>query len=80
MAIRARAFILDGAKVRKARELLGMEQTELARRCGIKQNTLASIEGGRRNGSVVLNAAIAQQLGVALEDISRDPEPEAAAS
>ncbi len=70
---------INGAAVREIRELLGLEQQELAERCGIQQASLSNIERGLRNASPKLTLQLAGQLGVKLDAItSAVPEPEKA--
>jgi transcriptional regulator with XRE-family HTH domain len=76
-----RAFIIDGDKVREARERLGLNQPELARRCGITQAGLSRIESGERNASPALMLTIASVLGTDFDSITRRaPETEEVAS
>ena len=51
--------------VREIRNLLGVEQADLAGRCGITQSMLSRIESGERDPSPKVLRALADQLGVA---------------
>ena len=57
--------------LRAIRELVGVEQSDLAARCGITQGHLSNIEGGKRAPSPSVLRALADQLGVSLDAISR---------
>ncbi|WP_024298289.1 helix-turn-helix domain-containing protein [Methylomicrobium lacus] len=62
--------IADGEnKIKVWREYRGFTQTELAERCGLKQATVAQMEGGKRTGSVAALKAIAEALAVELDDL-----------
>lgn len=62
--------------LRAIRELVGVEQSDLAGRCGITQSHLSHIERGKRTPSPMVLRALADQLGVSLDAISY-PAPEA---
>ena len=47
-----------GARIRKARELAGMEQRELAARIGISTSHLRNVEMGLKHGAHLLQRAI----------------------
>lgn len=56
--------------IKQLRRKLGLTQTELARRAGIKQGVLSYIENGRtKHPRVDTLAAIAAALGVSIEDL-----------
>lgn len=55
--------------VRVWREHRGMTRPELAASAGIRQAYLSRIEGGKRVGSPRVLNALAQSLGVAIEDL-----------
>jgi transcriptional regulator with XRE-family HTH domain len=62
--------------VREFRSLLGIEQADLASRCGITQSALSRIETGARLPSPRVLRALADQLGVPLDSITYPvPEP-----
>lgn len=61
--------------VREFRHMLGVEQADLAGRCGITQSMLSRIESGERDPSPKVLRALADQLGVSLDAISY-PAPE----
>ena len=79
MARRALTLTIDGDKVREHRERLGLEQADLARRCGISQSFLSRIESGQRNPSPRFMHVIAHHMGLKLDAIlaTAEPEPEA---
>lgn len=58
--------------IREFRNLLGIEQADLAARCGISQSTLSRIETGDRDRdtSPRVLRALASQLGVSIDAIS----------
>jgi transcriptional regulator with XRE-family HTH domain len=56
--------------LRAIRELVGVEQTDLAKRCGITQGHLSNIERGDRLPSPKVLRALASELGVPLDAIS----------
>jgi Zn-dependent peptidase ImmA (M78 family)/DNA-binding XRE family transcriptional regulator len=55
--------MIQGLRVRQAREFHGLTQTELAGRTGVDQSTIALVESGLRQPSVELLASIAIQTG-----------------
>ncbi len=55
--------MINGERVRQARELRGFTQTELAGRVGVRQSTIAHIETGRSQPSKEVLEAIALQTG-----------------
>ena len=56
--------------IKQLRRKLGLSQTELARRAGIRQGVLSYIESGRtKHPRVDTLAAIAAALGVRIEDL-----------
>ena len=61
--------------LRAIRELVGVEQADLAGRCGITQSHLSNIERGTRLPSPMVLRALADQLGVSLDAISH-PVPQ----
>ncbi len=62
--------ILDGENpVRVLREWRGLTQAELARRAGLHRVQVHDIETGKSRGSVDTLMAIADALGVALDDV-----------
>ena len=62
--------ILDGASpVRAWRDHRGLTQQQLAQAAGISVPYLSQIESGKRNGSTEVLAALAKQLGRALDDL-----------
>lgn len=55
--------------IRVWREHRGMTQSGLARASGVNRVVVADIEAGRRGGSVKSLKALAEALGVALDDL-----------
>jgi len=64
-----------GARVREAREDLGMSQAELARRAGVARNYIVMIEHGGRTPSVGLLEKIAHELRTEPAELLREPVP-----
>ncbi len=63
-----------GMRIRIAREDLGLTQTELATRSGVKIDTLRSIEQGRTpNPGVWTVAKLADSLDRSLDSLVRQP-------
>lgn len=56
-----------GLELRRAREELGITQTELARRLDVKPPYIAAIEAGRRNLTLGQLAKLADALGRGLD-------------
>lgn len=62
--------ILNGEnKMKVWREFRGLTQKELAGRCGLRQATIAQLEGGNRNGSLATLKAVAGALDLDLDDL-----------
>jgi mRNA interferase RelE/StbE len=62
--------IIDGENpVRVIREWRGLAQAELARKAGIHRVQVHDIETGKSRGSVDTLKAIAEALGVAMDDV-----------
>ena len=58
--------------IKQLREKLGLTQTELARRAGIKQGVLSYIETGRtKHPRIDTMTAIAHALGVTVEKLMK---------
>ena len=55
--------MINGDRVRQARELRGLTQTDLAERVGVNQSMIAHIESGRSQPSDAITEAIALQTG-----------------
>ena len=62
-------------RIRNVRKALGLTQTEFAEKLGIKQNTMANIETGRRNASKQLLFSICREFGVNLDYLLHGDEP-----
>ena len=56
-------------KIREYRARYGMKQEELARRVGVRRETIGNLENGRYNPSLVLAWNIAGVFGVPIEEI-----------
>ena len=69
------ARAINPAALREIRELVGISQTELARRGGVRQGTLSNIEHGRHGVSPELARKLANALGCSLDAIT-NPVPE----
>lgn len=54
----------NGEAIRALREALGINQDELAQRCGISPSGLSNIENGNRNASPRVVLELAKWLGV----------------
>jgi transcriptional regulator with XRE-family HTH domain len=55
---------LVGRNVRRVRQVKGLTQEELAEISGFSQQYISSLEGGRRNPTVVTIYGLATALGV----------------
>lgn len=63
--------ILDGEHpIRVWREYRGFSQVELARRSGINRVVIADVEAGRKGGSLATFKAVADALGVTIDDLA----------
>jgi mRNA interferase RelE/StbE len=63
--------LLDGeSPLRVWRDLRGLTQAALAERAGVGRVTVAEIETGRKQGSVATLRALADALGVTLDDLA----------
>lgn len=60
--------------LRKMRERCGITQTELARRLGIRQNTITQWESGRRSPRVSEIARLADAVECTLDELLREGE------
>ena len=75
------ARTINAAALREIRELVGIDQRELAARCGISQGAISNIECGKHGVSPEVMRKFATALGVSLDAITIPlPRPEAAAS
>jgi transcriptional regulator with XRE-family HTH domain len=57
-----------GARVRKAREALGISQEALAERAGLHRNYVGSVERGEREIGISSLAGLAGALGMSLAE------------
>lgn len=64
------ARAINGKALREIRDLVGIDQRELARRCGVHQGTVANIERGKHGVRPELQRKLADALGVALDAIT----------
>jgi mRNA interferase RelE/StbE len=63
--------LLNGkSPLRVYRDLRGLTQASLAEKAGVNRVTVAEIETGRKQGSVATLRALAQALGVALDELA----------
>lgn len=63
--------LLNGENpLRVYRELRGMTQVVLAEKAGVSRVTVAEIETGRKQGSVTTLRALADALGVSIDDLT----------
>jgi mRNA interferase RelE/StbE len=63
--------LLNGeSALRVYRDLRGMTQAALAERAGVDRVTVAEIETGRKQGSIATLRALAEALGVSLDDLA----------
>lgn len=60
-----------GLNVQALRRERGFSQEELAHRAQMHQTYLSGIERGRRNGSILVLARLAEALDADLEDLTR---------
>lgn len=65
--------MISGERVKQARELREWTQIELAKRLGVNQSTVASIENGRLTPSVELLEAVSLQVGFPPSFFRQDP-------
>jgi DNA-binding XRE family transcriptional regulator len=62
--------ILDGnSPIKVWREYRNLTQQQLAERVGISKSYLSQLESGKRTGTVEALTAVAQALGLSLDDI-----------
>jgi len=63
--------LLNGeSPLRVYRDLRDLTQVALAEKAGVNRVTIAEIETGRKQGSVATLRALAQALGIALDDLA----------
>jgi DNA-binding XRE family transcriptional regulator len=63
--------LLDGENaLRVYRDLRGLTQAALAESSGVNRVTVAEIETGRKQGSIATLRALANALGVSLDDLA----------
>jgi len=61
---------INTAALREIRELVGISQRELGRRCGISPTTITNVERNKHGVSPELQRKIADALGVKLDAIT----------
>lgn len=64
-------------RIKELRAARDMKQEELARRTGVRRETIGNLEKGRYNPSLVLAWNIAKVFGVTIEEVFtvRDEQP-----
>jgi len=67
---------INPAALREIRDLVGIDQRELARRCGVSQQAVSNAERGKHGVSPEVMRKLADALGVPLDAIT-NPIPEA---
>jgi len=65
--------VIYGDRIKQARELIGMTQTELANRIGVKQSAISQIEKGEFEPSEDLLRAIANETGFLPSFFEKEP-------
>ena len=65
---------IDGAKIRRLRESLGMTMKELAERVGVSEMQISYYERGVKTPSVPVFMRIADVLGVKMDDLKLDSD------
>ena len=68
---------INRTALREIRDLVGISQRELARRCGITQSAVVCLERGKNGASPEVMRKLADALGVPLDAIT-NPVPETA--
>jgi putative transcriptional regulator len=56
-------------RIKELRAALGMTQVELAKRAGVRRETIVFLEKGKYNPSLQLAYSIAQTFGLPIEDV-----------
>ena len=56
-------------RIKEYRARYGMKQEDLAKRVGVRRETIGNLEKGRYNPSLVLAWRIAEVFGAAIEDV-----------
>lgn len=65
---------MNGERIAKARDALGLTQTELAELVGVSGAYISQLESGKRTGSWEVLCAIADTLGLTMDEL-RSPVP-----
>ncbi len=58
-----------GKQIRKYREIKGLTQKELGKRVGVQHNTISSYESGTNEPEHEVLFALAETLGVTIDDL-----------
>src|SRR5690349_18776214 len=66
---------MNGDRIRQAREILGLTQSELAQRAGIAQSAIAQIEAGIYRPSDSAVQSIAMQTGFDVSFLKQEKAP-----
>jgi transcriptional regulator with XRE-family HTH domain len=67
-----RVLVPVGAAIAARRKELGLTQREVAKACGIERASIAALEAGTRNATLITLARIAEALGCTVADLMRD--------
>ena len=65
---------MNGERISKAREALGLTQTELAELVGVSGAYISQLENGKRTGAWDVLCAIADALGLTMDALRAIPE------
>ncbi|MGI5161448.1 helix-turn-helix domain-containing protein [Microbispora sp. CA-102843] len=74
MAKQALSLPFDGERLRRHRELSGLFQADLARRCSVDQSRISQLENGDGKPSPPLLRALARALNISTADLLRPDE------
>lgn len=61
-----------GARIKQAREALGMTQKELAARCGVAENTISTYEQGKKTPRVRVIERLSKELHIPAMELLRE--------
>lgn len=62
-----------GRVVRERRRALGLTQEELAARCGVGKRFIVDLEGGKQTTQLGKALTAANEVGITLADVGRQP-------
>ena len=65
-----------GARIKQAREALGMSQKELAARCGVSENTISTYERGKKTSRVRVIERLSKELRIPAMELLRELDGE----